>query len=880
MKFSVLLITGSSDRVALETVENIASQSGGLTKDIFLIIAGDFTEDDRKKLYLERSAAYGMTAFINVGEKSEAELLNTFVRFANAEYCTVMRAGAKADPSYFPRLTAALDDNKELNFACGRRLAANKEQLERELTLPKGILELDKVFCAFPDSLEGVCARTSYLAEHPFETEAGTFAEQKNMLAMLNDCRRIWYDSTLKVLQADCTKNYEDAESFPPDAMTAKWHTEIFENCILPIEENCKGKDGRLPLFLQHYAATEVLRRIDYGRLLTNFPEKERETVIKTLTKALVPVEDKVLCGIYADDLPDCTVSDKRIILGLKHGREDYYTDLGYSREKLFAVQKDIVLADSTALIIRIDLINHRKDMLEIDGRFDDMFNQRRTKLIAEYAGKEYTMTYDSKSAKHFFFGREISEEKSFHLTFPLTGTRAELRFYLLFKGCRYEIKQRCSGQWSAKLLDDRYDSFLRLTNDICITCEGGRLVTQPMPLSEQRRRFSKAVSLSARDGVSFSLRTACNWSERWARGKSIWLFADDPELGGGAAEDMFRYAMTRHDEVYCYYLTEKGSPAAERLVADGYRPLYAGSFLHKMIYLNAQAYITTKPRADRINFCGMTEAQSTLGRHIRKNVIMLQNSTEDMPNVSENKRICDNVRLYFCGTKKYLDELKKPEYGYDNTDVLQLTGLTCYDRIKDISGENKLLLMFAHHKDEDNADFIDTEIFRNIRTLLENKRFTDALTDSGYTLTIALRGVNDNDADILPKHDKITVLTDDPDEDELKSRAALVVTDNGEETAAGVMRKPLIYFGGEGGYDFGERAENADKLADLLCSYLKDGVHQSEEKSRAADEYFGRAELGYKREIYNEIITWLYENGEIDGYEDFEVADENEYEN
>ena len=140
--------------------------------------------------------------------------------------------------------------------------------------------------------------------------------------------------------------------------------------------------------------------------------------------------------------------------------------------------------------------------------------------------------------------------------------------------------------------------------------------------------------------------------------------------------------------------------------------------------------------------------------------------------------------------------------------------------------------------------------------------------------------GVNDNDADILPKHDKITVLTDDPDEDELESRAALVITDNGEETAAGVMRKPLIYFGGEGGYDFGERAENADKLADLLCSYLKDGVHQSEEKTRAADEYFGRAELGYKREIYNEIITWLYENGEIDGYEDFEVADENEYEN
>ena len=116
--------------------------------------------------------------------------------------------------------------------------------------------------------------------------------------------------------------------------------------------------------------------------------------------------------------------------------------------------------------------------------------------------------------------------------------------------------------------------------------------------------------------------------------------------------------------------------------------------------------------------------------------------------------------------------------------------------------------------------------------------------------------------------------IVDDFDEDELKSRAALIVTDNGEEISAGIMRKPLIYFGGEGGYDFGERAESAYKLADLLCGHLKDGVHQSEEKTRAADEFFGRAELGYKREIYNEIIIWLCENGEIDSYEDFEVAD------
>ena len=874
MKLSVLLITGSSDRVALETVANIAAQSGEQVKDIFLIIAGDLTDENRKKLYLERAAAFGMTAFINIGGKSEAELLNTFVKYANAEFCTVMRAGTKVDTGYFPRLIAALEENSELNFACGYRVVSGRETLPKERSLPKGVLELDKVFCAYPDSCEGVAARTAYLAEHPFEVEAGRYAERKNMLLMLNDCRKFWYDSGLTVMLAKQEKCYEDAESFPPEAGTAVWHTEVFDKCLLPVEESCKGKDGRLPLFLQHHVTAEVMRRIDYGRMLADFPKEERSIVTEKLTAALRPVEDKVLCGIYGDCLPVCFIEDKRILLGLKHGRDHYYTDMNYDRSTLYAVQKDIVIFDSTSLVIRIDLINCRKNELEIDGRFDDVFNQRKTKLIAEYAGSEYRLTYDGKGEKHTLFGKEISQEKSFHVTMPVCEDYAELRFFMLFKGCRYEIKQEYSGQLRSRLLDDSSGSFYRLTGDICATSEGGRLITQQMTEKEQRRRFRENVAASAHDGVPFGLRAAYSSTQFWFRGKNIWLFADDTSAGGGAAEDMFRYAMTRHDELYCYYLTDRDSEASARLIADGYKPLYKGSLLHKLIYLNAQVYITTKPYADITNLGTVPQAQSTLGRNSRKNVIMLQNSEDDMPTLIGHSRLRDNVRLYFCGTGEYIDELKKPEYGYENTDVLRLTGLTSYDRLHDISGEDKLLLILARYEAQEAAVFTETEFFKGFRALLENKAFTEALEKSGYTLTIAFDGVTNDEAGNLPVNEKVTVLTDEFDDDELKCRAALIVTDDGTEKAAGIMRKPLIYFGGEGGYEFGERADDAEKLAELLCGYLENGVSIKKELSQKADEYFGAAELGCQREIYNSIITWLYENGEIDGYEDFEVAD------
>ena len=184
MKLSVLLTVGASDRVAIDTVQNIAGQSGELVKDIFLIIAGDFTEDDRKKLYLERASAFGMTAFINIGGKSEAELLNTFIKYANADYCTVMRAGGKVDPSYFTKLIAALDSDPELHIACGRLVGSGKN-IFFPTSVKAAVLDLDKNFSCFPSTFEAVVVRTAFAAEHHFETEAGEFTQQKCMLKAL-----------------------------------------------------------------------------------------------------------------------------------------------------------------------------------------------------------------------------------------------------------------------------------------------------------------------------------------------------------------------------------------------------------------------------------------------------------------------------------------------------------------------------------------------------------------------------------------------------------------------------------------------------------------------------------------------------------------------
>ena len=160
-----------------------------------------------------------------------------------------------------------------------------------------------------------------------------------------------------------------------------------------------------------------------------------------------------------------------------------------------------------------------------------------------------------------------------------------------------------------------------------------------------------------------------------------------------------------------------------------------------------------------------------------------------------------------------------------------------------------------------------------------ENEKLKTALNDSGYSLTIAFEGVTNDEANALPRLDKVTFLTDDFNADELKSRSSLIITDDPDELSAGIMRKPLLYFGTEG-KPFGEKADTPEQLADILCGYIENGMNIKEEMSKKADEYLGSARDGCKREIYNTIITYLYDNHEIEGYEDFEVADNYEENN
>lgn len=874
MKLSVLLITSASDREGLDTVQNIISQNSGLASEIFLIISGDFGDEDRKKLYLEHTARFGMTAFINQGGKSDAELFNTFIKFANADYCTVIRAGGKTDPEFFARLIDKLEKNEELNIAFGQRIAGG---IENFTPSGRGSSEIDltKEYGCFPCGFEGTVVRTSFAAEHPFSQEAGSYAEEHGIFRMLAACTKVWYDGNIKVWlprnRQYILKELEDLSKLPED--TGRDHfCEVYEKCLLPVSESCKGKDGRLPLTIQYLISAAVKKTVNEGMYAHKTAEFDRIYIMQTLSKALASVEDKVICNVYGIGSP-ASIDEKRIMLGLKHGHENYYTEMCYGDGRLYAAQKDIIICDNTQVSITIRLLDGGSGAFLLDGEFTDVFNERKTKVVAEYGGTEHKLTYDRKGRVTKLFGKESIRKRSFRLTLEADGTRRqELKFFILFKGCKYELKSTF-GEIQSKLRDGDESRILPLGKGIYAFAEGGRMITAPLDTKEVRRRERMQISAAA-GRVPFSLLASYALTRFWFRKKNIWIFSDDPVKGGGAAEDMFRYAMTRHDELYCYYLTEKGSPAAQQLITDGYKPLYKGTLLHKLLFLNSQVYMTTKPDVVMSNIPGQAYARTDLlTRTGDRTVIMLQNSTEDKPTVRKQGRFNDGTRLFFCGTKDYADALAAPEYGYSSTDAVRLTGLTSFDKIKDTSGEDRLIFMTAKYTQQ-GTDFSKSEFFERYNSVISSEKLQKALKDSECRLAFAMEGVTNEECKGFGEHEGITLLTDDFSISEHKSKAKLIVTDDVNEYETAVMKKPLIFYGCEDAKEYGLFAKDAEQLTEMLCSLISEGLTVSEEQRAKEDAWFGNEEQGVRRRIYNDIITYLYESGRIEGHEDFGVAD------
>ena len=127
------------------------------------------------------------------------------------------------------------------------------------------------------------------------------------------------------------------------------------------------------------------------------------------------------------------------------------------------------------------------------------------------------------------------------------------------------------------------------------------------------------------------------------------------------------------------YYLVDENATDYERLKKEGYKPLKRGSFLHRLVFLNADVMVVSNSTVFAFNDYYLENSRYIRGI-VDFHTVCVQHGLSVQKIALAQQRLRDNTRLYFCASKYEIENLSHPVYDYVGYDALKLTGVPRYD--------------------------------------------------------------------------------------------------------------------------------------------------------------------------------------------------------
>ncbi|MCR5214070.1 MAG: CDP-glycerol glycerophosphotransferase family protein [Eubacterium sp.] len=576
---------------------------------------------------------------------------------------------------------------------------------------------------------------------------------------------------------------------------------------------------------------------------------------------------------------------------------------------------------------------------LEIDGSFPDIYDKDIIKYYFEYKGKRYEPQFCQRYSLTKFFARSAYKRYPFHVSIPLLeGNNVEdvktgrdiLTCHIEYKGISYpllfEFKSHTSrlsafpvnnywhvGKWILRAVhDSRTASYKEkeasIVTGICIENynwfkmagwelkTGWELLTSP-GLRMHHLRF-------------LLLRMAWVITRPYFRSHRTWMFFDKIYKAGDSAEYMYKYAvdLKRNKQIplnlennraivkkedmpdRLYYLVDKACPDYQRLCNEGYKVLRRGSFLHRLVFLNADVMLVTNSTVFAFNDYYLENS-----RYIRGitdfTVVCLQHGLSVQKIGLAQQRLRDNTRLYFLASKYEMANLQHPVYDYVGYNALKLSGIPRYDGLVDKSQNNnpennpKQIMISPTWRMQSasfvtrnegverdyNPEFKETPYYKVYNSLINDERLIDAARRHNYKIKYVLHPIVSPQAEDFDKNPYVDIIpsTGDMSYEDMFCQSSLMITDySGIQFDFAYMRKPIIYYHpteleahyeeGVYRYDtmaFGEIVRRKDELINLIISYMEEGCNMKELYRMRADDFFQFDDRENCSRVYKEIL-------------------------
>ena len=680
-----------------------------------------------------------------------------------------------------------------------------------------------------------------------------------------------------------------------PDVYDRAWYLDSLERWLYSLLQQVRRDRGEIPAFLQAAALFFVRCRLEANRNNRNrrvIEGDDLDRFWKLVRRTLAEIDDEVIDRVINGTEPD-DFSEKVFLLQLKHNRLAP-VHLSVQGDHLLLAVGEKPFASHLQTPVSIQSIDYKDGGLEIDGTVANVYDDKVAALQARIGGQTFRPTYCERFALTKYFGQSAFKQRAFHIRLPLSDDAVQsFSFELLYENRAYPLSMRFDTHFS-RLTTVLPHASWRFEGHVAQyhAPTGSVIIRKNRPLSGIGRELLVWCDLlRTRDkrALAMLLMRMGYWlAHPFMRRRHIWFFMDKIYKGGDNAEYLYRYVAKQKDGVLSKYLIDRTAPDAARLRADGYRPLYRGTFAHYTNLLHAEFLIASNSTVLELNHISPTTSayiRDLIGFH----VVCVQHGLSVQRIAAAQNRLRDNTRLYFCASPVEIENLSRPIYDYEGYDSLRLTGVPRFDGLQNRAKKQILLsptwrmqAAVTVRKNEGvqrdyNPFFKETAYYKVYNDLIHHPRLLEAAKEYGYTIAYVLHPIVSPQARDFEATPPVTVIpaTGDMSYETLFCESALMVTDySGVQFDFAYMRKPLLYYlpdtlpkhYEEGAFitetmGFGEVCRDAETLVDHLIDAMKTGCVMPEKFRQRADRFFAFDDHENCKRIYEELRKYQKEH-------------------
>ena len=715
-KFSVIIPVYNAERYLHEAIDSIINQTIDFKTNIQLILINDGSTDKSEEVCLKYKEQYpNNIIYFKQKNSGVSSARNKGIELATGEFINFLDSDDKWSLNAFKEVLKYSNENHNIKlFSCKMVFFEAKKgnHLLNYKYKKNKIVNIEEDYDYIQLSSSSIFIKREAIGNLRYDSDI-KYSEDNKFIneIILNEGRYMVLEKPIYYYR----RRENDDSAVQGQTMNISWYLTTPNKVYKYLADYSKKKYNKVIPYIEYMITYELSWRIKYNTFF-KMSDKDRKEYIKSIDSLINEIDkDVILNHRFLDyKLKSFLLKKKKIDTSIIEGKKD----------QILVIDNIIEKDNKIELYCKLD-----KSEIDINS-FKVEFNNQLVSYEKYVLANDYNIeTYDEKSL-HEYIG----------ICIKLDLTNGSLEF---------KDNNRIEPNFSlvSKLTEKLPYSYHHLNNKTLLYNNGIIYIKNKSFIKTIKYELKNEIKLLKNRNLKLLYVRFANKIIKLFKHKQIWLVSDRIMNANDNGEHFFKYMVKNHPEVKTLFVLSKKSKDYERISKIG-KVIDPNSNKYKILHSCVDYIVSSQANNYVFNPLGNNGCY-ILDQYQFKYIFLQHGIIKDdlSPWLNINSKRMD---MFVTSTQDEYNSLLECNYKYGSS-IVKLTGLPRFDSLiekqKECKKQNKIMISFTWRtsfavdlnpetkKPLYNKDFKNTEYFKGINKLLNDKKLLKALEDNNYKM-------------------------------------------------------------------------------------------------------------------------------------------------